>query len=47
MARLLLNWEKHKQGIQLCYDTYNHTKKQFAIPVFLVSVDASEKSFFY
>ena len=55
MARLLLNWEKHKQGIQLCYDTYNQTKKHFAIPgstsslqfqVFLVSIDASEKSFF-
>ena len=24
----------------------NHTKKHFAIPVFLVSIDASEKSFF-
>ena len=25
MPRLLLNWKKHKQEIQLCYGAYNET----------------------
>ena len=33
MLRLLLNWKKHKQGIQLCYSTYNQTKQHFKIPI--------------
>ena len=32
MPRLLLNWEKRKQGINLCYDAYNQTKNNFEIP---------------
>ena len=34
MPKLLMNWEKHKQGIQLCYNAYNRTKQHFAIPYF-------------
>ena len=26
MPRLLMNWKKHKQRIQLCYGVYNETK---------------------
>ena len=26
MPRLLLNWKKYKEGIQLCYDPYNQIK---------------------
>ena len=26
MRRLLLNWKKHKQEVQLCYGAYNETK---------------------
>ena len=33
MPRLLLNWKKPKQGIQLCYGAYNQTKQHFEVPV--------------
>ena len=26
MTMFLMNWKKHKQGIQLCYGVYNETK---------------------
>ena len=31
MPRLLLNWKKHKQDIQLSYSAYNETKHHFKI----------------
>ena len=33
MPRLLLNWKKQKQDIQLCYSAYNKTKQHFEIPI--------------
>ena len=33
LIMLLLNQEKHKQGVRLCYDVYNQTKQHFAVPI--------------
>ena len=35
IPRLLLNWEKHKQEIQLCYGGYSETKQHFEILILL------------
>ena len=32
-VKVLLNWKKHKQQIQLCYCVYNETKYHFEIPI--------------
>ena len=45
MPRVWLNWEKHKQEIQLRFNAYSQTKKHFAILYFIVSVNVSEQSF--
>ena len=44
MLRLFLNWEKHNQVFQLCYDSYNQTKLHFPIAI-LFGFNVSEQSY--